>query len=265
MNITILLQLLIAHILTDFVFQPHNWVEKKKIKGFKSYHLWIHISISALLTYLLLQDWTNWKTPLIIFITHGMIDYWKVLQERKIDEQNSLIEEYNEGKEVNDQKDKISGTFYFFIDQTLHIVVIILLWLNLIGGYDKIFPFIQSLLTNQKKLVVLAALIFIIWPAGIFVGKLIEPFRLKINNNDSLKNAGKYIGIFERLLVFIFMINAQFAAIGFLIASKSILRISKSDDTQPREKTEYVLIGTLISFFIAIIIGLMVNYFLEIK
>jgi hypothetical protein len=263
MNILILLQLLLAHILTDFVFQTQSSVKQKKDNGFKSYHLWLHIFISGLLTYIVLQDWTNWKIPLIVIITHGIIDYWKILQERKIDRQNQVIEQYNSSN--NYKKDEISGAHYFFIDQALHLTVIILIWLCLIGGYHKVIPFSESLFNNEKRLIILTAVIFISLPAGILIGKITEQFRLKIDNNDSLKNAGKYIGIFERLLVFIFVLNLQFGAIGFLIASKSILRISKSDDEQSREKTEYVLVGTLISFFIAIIIGLLVNYVLKIK
>jgi hypothetical protein len=47
----------------------------------------------------------------------------------------------------------------------------------------------------------------------------------------------------------------QFDAVGFLIAAKSILRF-KDDNTL---KTEYVLIGTMLSFGIAIACGLLIN------
>ena len=91
----------------------------------------------------------------------------------------------------------------------------------------------------------------------------LESFRNKFNSKDSLENAGTYIGIFERLLVFIFIIINQFGAVGFLLASKSILRISKDSDEEGRKKTEYVLVGTLISFFIAILIGLTTKWLIK--
>jgi hypothetical protein len=49
----------------------------------------------------------------------------------------------------------------------------------------------------------------------------------------------------------------QFASVGFLIAAKSILRFSDKENTQ--KKTEYVLIGTLMSFAAAAIIGILIN------
>jgi hypothetical protein len=43
----------------------------------------------------------------------------------------------------------------------------------------------------------------------------------------------------------------QFAAIGFIIAAKSVLRFRDTDTA----KTEYLLIGSLLSFGIAIFFG----------
>lgn len=50
-------------------------------------------------------------------------------------------------------------------------------------------------------------------------------------------------------------IGYQFGAIGFLFAAKSLLRFI---DTA-RAKTEYVLVGTLLSFGIAIISGIIIT------
>lgn len=111
---------------------------------------------------------------------------------------------------------------------------------------------------------VITAVLIIVWPVGIAVGRITEPFQKELSTtNDSLSKAGIYVGIFERLLVFIFIMIGQYAAIGFLIASKSILRVSTEKDPDSRKKTEYVLIGTLISFTIAIIISLLARYILK--
>ena len=76
------------------------------------------------------------------------------------------------------------------------------------------------------------------------------------NEEDSLPKAGKYIGMLERLLVFGFIVLQQWAAIGWLIAAKSILRFSDLSRAKDRKLTEYVLIGTLLSFGLAIATGL---------
>ena len=76
---------------------------------------------------------------------------------------------------------------------------------------------------------------------------------------NSLEAAGRYIGIFERILVLTFIITDNFAAIGFLIAAKSILRFSDKTETGARKQTEYVLIGTLMSFAITILLGLLIR------
>ena len=79
-------------------------------------------------------------------------------------------------------------------------------------------------------------------------------------NNESLKDAGKYIGILERLLVFIFIVVGHWEAVGFLITAKSVFRFGDLTSTKERKLTEYILIGTLISFGIAIIISLLYLY-----
>jgi hypothetical protein len=80
-------------------------------------------------------------------------------------------------------------------------------------------------------------------------------------NNESLKDAGAYIGILERLLVFIFIIVNHWEAVGFLITAKSVFRFGDLKESKHRKLTEYILIGTLISFGIAIVVGLLFKLF----
>lgn len=75
----------------------------------------------------------------------------------------------------------------------------------------------------------------------------------------SLQNAGKYIGILERVLIFIFITTNHFEAVGFLLAAKSIFRFGELKEAHDLKLTEYVLIGTLLSFGIAIGIALLVK------
>ena len=254
MNSIILIKLLLAHILTDFVFQSSKVVEKKKEEGLRSGYFWMHISLSGIITYLLIFQWENWFVPLFITVAHGLTDYWKIGHERKIGLKNSGIENKNE---------KISGISLFIKDQLLHLITLIIAWIYLTQNFGQIIPFIAQNLNNENFLVILTSFIFIIWPVGIVIGKLTEPFRNEFSKEDSLRKAGTYIGISERMLVLIFILLGQYAAIGFLIAAKSILRLGKDGEEDARKKTEYVLIGTLLSFTTAIIVGLLASFILK--
>ena len=105
----------------------------------------------------------------------------------------------------------------------------------------------------------LTAIIFLTAPAGIIIGQLTKDWREKISNPESLANAGKWIGIIERLIVFIFVLLGQYAAISLLIAAKGIIRFNEKD--RPEVKTEYLVIGTLMSIGLALIVGEAVNHF----
>ncbi len=58
----------------------------------------------------------------------------------------------------------------------------------------------------------------------------------------------------ERSLVLALILVNQYSAVGLIIAAKSILRFK--DNT----KNEYVLVGTLLSFGIAIILGVLISF-----
>ncbi|WP_438969203.1 hypothetical protein [Nonlabens sp.] len=78
-----------------------------------------------------------------------------------------------------------------------------------------------------------------------------------------LKNSGKWIGMLERLLIFLFIITNHFSAVGLLLTAKSVFRFGDLSKAKNMKLTEYVLIGTLLSFGIAILIGLLFkNYVL---
>jgi hypothetical protein len=65
-------------------------------------------------------------------------------------------------------------------------------------------------------------------------------------------NAGRFIGVLERLLVYVFVLQGQYAAIGLILAAKSFARFRELDR---REFAEYVLIGTLLSVGGAVLVG----------
>jgi hypothetical protein len=97
-------------------------------------------------------------------------------------------------------------------------------------------------------------------PSSILIKIMISkwmPFPTQKENN-SLQDAGKYIGILERLFVLAFIISGHWEGIGFLIAAKSVFRFGDIKEYEGLKLTEYFMIGTLLSFGIAIFTGLLV-------
>ncbi|WP_417887914.1 DUF3307 domain-containing protein [Zunongwangia sp.] len=236
----IFIQLLLAHILTDFVLQTKKAVLEKQTKQEKSLFLYIHAFLAGFLSYLLLRDWDAWLVPVGISISHFFIDLWKL-------------------------KKKNDNLTYFLLDQFFHIVILCMSYLFLTNQFTLLEDYIITVLESERFLAVIVAYLIIIFPIGFIVGKATQRWHNEILKDQkeplSLQNAGRYIGIFERVLVLTFILTNHFSAIGFLIAAKSILRFADKNDASARKQTEYVLIGTLMSFSITIIIGLLIRQF----
>jgi hypothetical protein len=71
---------------------------------------------------------------------------------------------------------------------------------------------------------------------------------------------GATIGILERLLVATFMVTGSQAAIGFVIAAKTLARFRQLDN---RDFAEYYLLGTLASVAVAVASGLLASAALQ--
>ncbi len=238
MPLLIFLQLLLAHILTDFVFQPTKWVLHKRQYKAASVYLYLHSIIAGLLTYLLLIRWELWYVALFISLTHCIIDYWKL-------------------------KHKKDNLPVFLLDQLFHLLVILAVWLYLTYGFKQLLPFVVQFFSSTAVLAIITGYLTVIFPVGFIIGKATQRWHnelLEDGKSVSLEAAGRYIGIFERILVLTFILTGNFSAIGFLIAAKSILRFSDKSEAGARKQTEYVLIGTLMSFAITILLGLLIYH-----
>ena len=64
---------------------------------------------------------------------------------------------------------------------------------------------------------------------------------------------GATIGVLERLLIVTFVMTGSTAAVGFVVAAKTLARFKQLDD---RDFAEYYLLGTLASVAVAIGSGL---------
>ncbi|MCL7413040.1 MAG: DUF3307 domain-containing protein [ANME-2 cluster archaeon] len=236
MEISLLIRLIIAHLLTDFVFQSDSWVNRRFKDGWHSRYLYIHGAIAGILAYLFSGQWNLIWIPFAIAATHIVIDGFKANYE--------------------------DNTRSFLLDQFGHFAVILAIWVWIIHpGPDDIAIMGQVFLPGTKIWVILTAYIIVIWPGSVLISKLTKKWRMAVIEKEtvhtkekSLENAGRWIGRLERFLILTLVLLEQYQAIGLLVAAKSIFRYNES-----RDVGEYILIGTLLSFTIAIFVGLTVS------
>ncbi len=233
----LLFKLLIAHIIGDFFLQPQKWVLEKEQKKLKSPKLYFHIAIHFILLFVVLWDASLWLPIVIIGVSHFIIDAVKLLIQKK--------------------KTK---RLLFFMDQLLHVLVIFIVYFVFTNSEFNI----NNLIT-QDNILLIFCLMFLTIPVSIIMRTIFSKWNISklTEGNESLKDAGKYIGILERILVFIFIIADHWEAVGFLITAKSVFRFGDLKESKHRKLTEYILIGTLISFGIAIVIGIIYNSILS--
>lgn len=227
----IFIRLLLAHVIGDFLFQTQKWCAEKLGQGLRCKALYFHSGIILILSWIAIWSWSAWWIAVIIGLSHLLIDALK--------KKNNLCS--------------------FVLDQLAHIICLI------------IIAYITGLLLENGMVAygtvpleanaILYALVFLVnaKPSNILIKHLLDAYSVRNKNSDSIgKNSndeiksGKLIGNIERWLIIIFVLCGQYDAIGFLIAAKSIIRYKEGDT----EKTEYVLTGTLLSVFIAVISGL---------
>ncbi len=232
--IVLIIKLLIAHVVGDFVLQPNSWVKEKKDKKFKSKYFYLHGLVHLLSLIIVLEfNWSYWQSITIIVVSHLIIDLFKLNLE-----------------------EKINSRLLFAIDQLLHLVVIsIVVYVNnpYIIEFEKIY--------STKSLLLILVILTITFVSSIIMKVIMSKWILEEDEEeDSLESAGKYIGILERLFVFGSILLNQWGVIGLLIAAKSVFRFGDLSRAKDRKLTEYILIGTLISFGLAISIGLLYQY-----
>jgi hypothetical protein len=69
-------------------------------------------------------------------------------------------------------------------------------------------------------------------------------------------NHGRLIGNVERLILVLFVANGQYTALAFFFAAKGLIR---SKDVERRAWADYLILGSLTSFLIAVVAGLLIQ------
>lgn len=226
MWIEIFLCLLLAHLVADFVLQTNKICQDKAEKKWRSAHHYGHAAVVSGLSWLATWDLGFWWCALLIGLTHLGIDMWKSYRDEEVK--------------------------WFTIDQLFHLGVlagVAWLWCK---GCSWHMPFDIELWQVAATIAVITC-----WePANIFIKLMLKHCSVNMpQENGSGFIAGALIGTTERWLILIFVFLQRYDALGLLIAAKSIIRFGEKETA----KTEYVLAGTLLSIFIAVLAGILVR------
>jgi len=229
MNIELFLNLLLAHLVGDFVLQTDGVCKKKREKGLCSWFMWVHPAIVTVLTWLLFGSWYFVWGAVITFASHLLIDAVKSRLER--------------------EKQHVG---YFVTDQMLHLLIISLICWMYGDGWNRVawIPDDYALMGPA----VICAVLLCGKPANILIKGIFDWYQIEIplkvmDGENDLKNAGALIGSVERIIILILILLGQYEAVGFVMAGQSLMRFKDSEGA----KAEYVLVGTLLSLCVAMI------------
>ncbi len=245
-GVIFLCKLIVAHLVADFVLD----VPRRDTAYFSSAllrHLLIHLG--CLLVVFGFQPDLRWTAALLI--SHLGVELAKTAA-------GHALRRYvvASGLAENDWRIQRLRVGLFLLVQLLHLSFIAICWLSATKQWSVInLPLLPS------TWIMSIAYLVVIWPVALFISIWVKRWEEDFAGepeaaNNGLLNAGKWIGIIERILVLTFIFSHNFGAIGFLLAAKSIIRIGDLRESEQRKKTEYILIGTLLSFGLTIVIGL---------
>lgn len=237
---TVLVWLLLAHFVTDFYLQPKAWVDDRERAHFKSFGLLKHVAVHALTSALaLLICVAMGQLSLSINLVLAWLAIW--LSHYLID----IIKSYA----------RPSATA-LLVDQFAHILMLTLVWGWLTGLWPFVVAWTLGFLLQRDMLIIAMAFLLTARPVSIFTAAVLSrQAQALAGSAQGLVEAGRLIGYVERWLIVSFVLSGQFIGIGFLLAAKSIFRFGDLSQAHERRLTEYMLLGTLVSFTSALAIA----------
>ncbi|MBR9652022.1 DUF3307 domain-containing protein [Thalassovita aquimarina] len=220
--------LLCAHAVADFVLQTKLMVTRKRHPGVMVLH-----GALVLLTAQIATGQFAALPLLILALLHLLTD---------------CVKTYG----------GFGGLAAFLTDQAAHLATLVGiaiwvpdLWAN--GLWPALLPSPLAPALPHVMAIVAGSIVAI--RAGAFaIQLLMQGHALSDSPEDEgLPGGGATIGYLERALILLLVLTGQIAAIGFLVAAKSILRFGTISGD--RKATEYVIIGTLFSFGWALLVA----------
>jgi Protein of unknown function (DUF3307) len=280
---TLTLALLVfVHLVSDFVIQTDRIATEKFGTGRRAWRgLGKHILGVGIL---LIPAVVAFGAPGLAFLVvvtfgHAIIDRSKIVWTRRV-EAHALAEA--QAAHAGSTPAEALGFAWtakpaalFVLDQLVHIVVLVWAWALFLlnASLTPLWIDISTRLANGPawdpavvhqvvlvSVVVLNLLIVNVRTGSLFVAQLVRPRavvgfdpRVDPPTTGSPARVGEAIGVLERLLIVTFVITGSEAAVGFVIAAKTLARFKQLDD---RGFAEYYLLGTLASVSVAIVSAL---------
>lgn len=234
--------LVLSHLLSDFVFQGKTLARRKKESLFViAGHALVFLISSSVLLFLLQPHIVSGNLVILLLVltfAHFLFDATK----------NYL--------------EKIFPRWSFewlILDQILHIGFIASSWM--VFAAVPLLDFIRCLKAESlsDKVILICVGYVIMWGGTHFVRRLLEKAP-PIKTEPTEYNVGMIIGNLERILIYTLVLVGQYAVIGLVLAAKSIARF---EELKKRDFAEYYLIGTLMSYLIAIGVGITVKLLIQ--
>ncbi|MBE6050882.1 MAG: DUF3307 domain-containing protein [Clostridium sp.] len=271
---------LISHILGDFVFQSDTIAKGRlslqyegiiRIKRSCIFNV-IHSLIHSLIFYILMLilNITSYvivdKQFLLIltcFIFHFLIDISKpvlILLPKIIESLiNKLFEKIHLGTFSIDTTEDRVNFIVFILDQIMHILALMLIF-RVLYNYtlDDIYKLVLYIpytsCIHEKILGIILILLISTFEAAYFSKFLLNSIKTLpcSTSNNEASRGGFLIGILERIFIILGIVLKHATAIALVLTLKSIARYKKFDNDS---FSEYYIIGTFLSFVIAIIGG----------
>lgn len=177
---------------------------------------------------------------------------------------------------------KIKLLFYFFTRNSLHNLVnclIIYIYFCLAGGVFIELCIKWLRLNNNSNSLKNSSPVQAKLTKGNSLCQLLNKIQVKTLTNFCFKKEfenseeedisvskpsifGKYIGIFERLIIITLVIKDSYSAIAFVFTAKSLARANEIGKNK-KNFAEYYLVGTLLSTAIAMIAGILLKFLLN--
>lgn len=238
----VFLSLLLAHLLADFPLQTDSVARYKGKRllptlAHATIHYiaaWLCLTLFAGTSFISLRNQFIIAAYLVIHLAIDSVKSWSSGQAKLPD--NWVV---------------------FVVDQLAHIGVIVVVAAILTSSSisQVVALFRISPDTRYRFLLTATIYVAVVFGGGYLIRYLTRGLSqgVKVEGASQLKNAGLYIGWLERFLVITAVALQSPAMVGFILTSKSIARFPELKDVG---FAEYFLIGSLLSFGLALLGGM---------
>lgn len=279
-GVLVLSWLVLGHLLADFVLQPDHVATRKFGRGPDAWRaLGQHVVIVGVVAapIVLVYGLPGIGYVAVTVVTHLLIDRTKIEATLRMDQPAPSSEPPGADLVTEGDPEMVPGWspmpgVWFLFDQLAHLAVLVGAWALLLARAEPL-DWWNDLVARiaasgdgeaigraALAAVVISALVVANTRAGsLFVGTLVRAPRPPVVNDvrtadgPSVARIGATIGVIERLLIAALVLAGGVAAVGLVIAAKTIARFRQLED---RLFAEYYLLGTLASVSLAVITSL---------